>query len=393
MNKYNNLTDLVALLSRHKKQIQRLEEEGKFSHLALVELLALSPDKEASRFAYVLGSFGGSRDEQYEKMLGRYARMGKKDLVKVLTKRRGLPCMDLQEAMWLFNKDSKRNRDKDYGYPDFSKYKKHQFLSGGSTNWRINWTKFGAIESGGNQPGTRKSKKVAGSAKQNRSSTSRSRKEQSTRNKKRTPIKVRDNAREMLLPTNLQAKVGNDQERGHEQRPEVVDLDPLKVLRGKLENSNCPVPEVGYELCSDGGEIVASAELAWPNLMVAVLLKGELPLQEQFTTRGWKIVEETAACEEPEKLVGLLTGKCEGQVSLSLDFMRMLIAAGKEEQKEILEDIEEIVDTTRSIDMSFEYVADRGNERIFKVLSGGRWKLHAIKKPGSDVYVIGGGER
>jgi len=47
------------------------------------------------------------------------------------------------------------------------------------------------------------------------------------------------------------------------------------------------LPESGYELAGDGGEVVAVAELAWPKSQIAVLLPEQSHFSDQFDRRGW----------------------------------------------------------------------------------------------------------
>lgn len=74
-----------------------------------------------------------------------------------------------------------------------------------------------------------------------------------------------------------------------------------------LQAANAPLPEVGFELESADGEIVAEAELAWPNLSVGVLL--DFQAEEgaiAFSEQGWKVVNMDDG--EIDTLIGLLGG-------------------------------------------------------------------------------------
>jgi DEAD/DEAH box helicase domain-containing protein len=72
-----------------------------------------------------------------------------------------------------------------------------------------------------------------------------------------------------------------------------------------LKNSNVPLPEVGFELESLEGEIVAEAELAWPDLSVAVILGHQTEEGEPvFVEQGWKVINKNG--ESVDVLVKLL---------------------------------------------------------------------------------------
>jgi DEAD/DEAH box helicase domain-containing protein len=81
------------------------------------------------------------------------------------------------------------------------------------------------------------------------------------------------------------------------------------TLRGVVEEvaaAGCLLPEPGYELASEEGEVVATAELAWPAVRVAVLLEAESAHQAEFETRGWRALPAREVVEDPATLVSLL---------------------------------------------------------------------------------------
>ena len=51
-----------------------------------------------------------------------------------------------------------------------------------------------------------------------------------------------------------------------------------------------PVPEVGFELADDKGEVLAEAELAWPKERVAVLHGEQTENVAAFEQAGWRIL-------------------------------------------------------------------------------------------------------
>jgi len=55
-----------------------------------------------------------------------------------------------------------------------------------------------------------------------------------------------------------------------------------------LRDKGWPVPEAGYELEGDNGEILACAELGWESLKIAFLTDREIEYQHQFEALGWK---------------------------------------------------------------------------------------------------------
>lgn len=76
-------------------------------------------------------------------------------------------------------------------------------------------------------------------------------------------------------------------------------LDEAKTLVKKLSKAQMPIPEVGYEICDFKGMVVAEAELAWPNLAIAVSLE---PAEE---IEGWDIFHVS----EEEKIIELIKQK------------------------------------------------------------------------------------
>lgn len=83
----------------------------------------------------------------------------------------------------------------------------------------------------------------------------------------------------------------------------VRDLIRRTALAGK------PLPEPGFELTSTDGEIVATAELAWPKHKIAVLLETELDGKQAFEERGWQAVPIAELAEPYGSLLDLLPGK------------------------------------------------------------------------------------
>lgn len=71
------------------------------------------------------------------------------------------------------------------------------------------------------------------------------------------------------------------------------EVRPLVV---RLRQMRLALPEAGYELTDGSGRIVATAELAWPESRVAVLVEQDLPGRGEFARQGWTTLT-AADCE------------------------------------------------------------------------------------------------
>lgn len=69
----------------------------------------------------------------------------------------------------------------------------------------------------------------------------------------------------------------------------------LHGLIDLLSENGWAVPEPGYELAEDSGKIIAEAELAWPDLKIALLRPEHMPTMKCFSDAGWRIIEIDAA--------------------------------------------------------------------------------------------------
>ena len=83
--------------------------------------------------------------------------------------------------------------------------------------------------------------------------------------------------------------------------PEVHDL------LGELSGRGAPVPEVGFELVGTRGAVLAEAELAWPELQVAVLLADEHADVSAFRAAAWQAFT-TGTDDLAEALGNVLAG-------------------------------------------------------------------------------------
>ena len=143
MLKHYSIEDFTNIVKQHKTELKELEEQnGKLSHKLLLETFVKSEKPVAKKFSYVIGSMKGEQDLQFKTMLGRLEKAGKKSMVKVLKARKDLPCIDIQECIFLVNSKSGRDRDRDYSYSDYFDFAKKQFISGSAVNFTIDWFPF-----------------------------------------------------------------------------------------------------------------------------------------------------------------------------------------------------------------------------------------------------------
>jgi DEAD/DEAH box helicase domain-containing protein len=84
-----------------------------------------------------------------------------------------------------------------------------------------------------------------------------------------------------------------------------------KGLLEYLQESGCPAPIPGYELADDTGEIVATAELAWPDLHIVFVSEDEKPLAGNFEDRGWttySLEEMGNVCDKAASILRVAKG-------------------------------------------------------------------------------------
>jgi DEAD/DEAH box helicase domain-containing protein len=86
---------------------------------------------------------------------------------------------------------------------------------------------------------------------------------------------------------------------------ELVDAEVCDLCRKVAERRKI-LPEAGFELTSAQGEIVATAELAWPTCKVAVLLGHESDGAARFEADGWRSFTSDLVSSVPEPLLALL---------------------------------------------------------------------------------------
>ena len=86
---------------------------------------------------------------------------------------------------------------------------------------------------------------------------------------------------------------------------EVTDhtLHDLLLL---LADRHLPLPEAGFELCDEQDEVVATAELCWPDRKIALLRADEQWCAQAFIDRGWRTASLEDAVGSPSQCIALL---------------------------------------------------------------------------------------
>ena len=69
--------------------------------------------------------------------------------------------------------------------------------------------------------------------------------------------------------------------------------DATATVADALEEKGIVVPEVGYELVDDSGEVIADIELAWIDLKIGFMTEEQLADREKAENAGWKIFINT----------------------------------------------------------------------------------------------------
>jgi DEAD/DEAH box helicase domain-containing protein len=90
---------------------------------------------------------------------------------------------------------------------------------------------------------------------------------------------------------------------------EILELTDAELhgLINKLAENNCPVPEAGYELVNVDGEIVAEAELGWPDINLAFLQPEQIEFSEVFKQSGWRVFPLKDLVADPENYLNLFS--------------------------------------------------------------------------------------
>ncbi|SPF32055.1 DEAD/DEAH box helicase domain protein [Candidatus Sulfopaludibacter sp. SbA4] len=89
----------------------------------------------------------------------------------------------------------------------------------------------------------------------------------------------------------------------------VADVDAaLHPLVEAVAAAGRALPSPGFELLSGDGAIAGTAELAWEDLKIAVLMDYEVEYQSRFTQQGWTVYLAAAAAEWQNSLIANLPG-------------------------------------------------------------------------------------
>ncbi|MDY6988932.1 MAG: DEAD/DEAH box helicase [Thermodesulfobacteriota bacterium] len=96
-----------------------------------------------------------------------------------------------------------------------------------------------------------------------------------------------------------------------EEPAEKENWDSVKEMTDKqihslldlLKEKGWPLPEAGYELVAENGEIIASAELGWEGSKIAVLAEEESEFKAKFSQFGWKTVLISEVLADPQAFV------------------------------------------------------------------------------------------
>ena len=80
--------------------------------------------------------------------------------------------------------------------------------------------------------------------------------------------------------------------------------DPVLVdFLNKFEGRGGPLPEAGYELADETGEVIAEAELGWPELKVAVLGAWQMVNSKAFEGAGWRVFQLDDVLDDSETVI------------------------------------------------------------------------------------------
>lgn len=80
--------------------------------------------------------------------------------------------------------------------------------------------------------------------------------------------------------------------------------DPgFRELLSALRDTGVPAPEIGYELASEAGGVIAMAELAWPDSKMACFLEDQEADRQEFEGAGWTVGGSETAPETVQDAV------------------------------------------------------------------------------------------
>ena len=110
------------------------------------------------------------------------------------------------------------------------------------------------------------------------------------------------------LPDTITLKGGPEATGDNPELGELLKLTALEAhsLLRSIGSEGLPWPEPGYELAGFAGEVIATAELAWPGLKVALLLDSESISESAFREAGWTAQFIAAAQINPQEFLARL---------------------------------------------------------------------------------------
>jgi molybdopterin biosynthesis enzyme len=76
----------------------------------------------------------------------------------------------------------------------------------------------------------------------------------------------------------------------------------LQPLFDLLSQGGATLPESGFELTDENGEIIATAELGWPGEKVAVLIENDPALAGIFKEYGFEVYQLRDIQDSPETI-------------------------------------------------------------------------------------------
>jgi hypothetical protein len=82
---------------------------------------------------------------------------------------------------------------------------------------------------------------------------------------------------------------------------DVLDVGAREIVIA-ADQADVDLPEAGFEIADDHGEIVAVAELAWPAARLCVLTKAQVDHAGAARTAGWVVWLADDAAADPQKL-------------------------------------------------------------------------------------------
>ena len=98
------------------------------------------------------------------------------------------------------------------------------------------------------------------------------------------------------------AELPKSEKKENESWEEIFELTENEIhpLLDLLVNNKCPIPQTGYELTDDNGEIIATAELAWEEMQTAVLTESDKATSKHFIDKGWEIISLSSVLKSEE---------------------------------------------------------------------------------------------